>query len=119
MARQAEESKKKEEAKARFMQDKNLNKVGMMQRLQFKTVKKSVKQNKMSVETGNQIILKHMQECNNKLLKSAKAVAKNKTTRSMLKIIHREYEDLEGQERSISRSPIALTRRTNRTESKS
>lgn len=53
MQRQAEESKKQEEAKARFMQDKNKNKMGMMQRLQFKTVKKSVKQHRMDIDTGN------------------------------------------------------------------
>lgn len=68
MARQAEEVKKKEESKARYMHEKEINKIGRMTRYQIKSVKKSVKKNQMSVETGNQIILKHVQESNNEIL---------------------------------------------------
>jgi hypothetical protein len=60
MARAAEEMQKKDEVKSRYMHDKEINKAGKMMRYQVKSVRDSVKQKHMTVETGNQIILKYV-----------------------------------------------------------
>lgn len=91
MRRLAEQANKKEESKARYMHEKEINKIGRMTRYQIKSVKKSVKQNVMSVDTGNQIILKHVTESNNEIINSAKAFCTNGQTRNMMRQIHQEY----------------------------
>lgn len=60
MARAAEAIRKKDEVKSRYMHDKEINKEGKMLRYQVKSVKDSVKLKQMTVETGNQIILKYI-----------------------------------------------------------
>lgn len=83
---QAELEKKKAESKARFMQDKEKDKLGQANRYQIKSVKKSVKNNQMTAETGNQLILKQVQQTNSQMIKSLNQVMDG-STKKLMKII--------------------------------
>lgn len=80
----------KEDNKARYMQLKIQHQLGEMKRVQLKTVKKSVKNGQMGVDTGNQIILKQVQESHSSLLNSVQRVMDG-STKNLMKMIHQEH----------------------------
>lgn len=92
MARAAEAIRKKDEVKSRYMHDKEINKEGKMLRYQVKSVKDSVKLKQMTVETGNQIILKYIQNTNENAIKSARNLCTG-THKDLMKIINKENTD--------------------------
>lgn len=90
LQQQAEIEKKKAESKARFMQDKEKDKLGRANRYQIKSVKKSVKQNQMTPETGNQLILKQVQQTNTQMIQSLNNVMDG-STKKLMQIIYQEH----------------------------
>jgi hypothetical protein len=102
MAKLAAEATKKEDSKARYMHEKEIHKIGRKTRYQIKSVKKSVKDNIISVDTGNQIIMKHVKESNDEIINTAKAFCTKGTTRNMMRQIHQEYSSYD---RKFKNSP--------------